>query len=174
MNDKDEAWIEARVQRMNAETPATVIETFNAEHEETNKVTFEQFWEKRYRAERTAWHQKEDARLLAEQQRQEAKRKEFEREVLELWGVNYFVYLGGKRLDRPKHLKEAIKCGSCGAVVEGMAEGSLRDCYERRHMVMGGENTYSGETLPFKLVDDGRVCPKCKAATVKVVYVAIL
>ena len=170
MNDKDEEWIQKQLQRMIERTPESVRETFDAEHEATDKVTFEQFWKGRYRAERVSWRKAEDAKALAEQARQDAIAKAVEKEVLELFGVNYLIYVGGKRLDKPKHIKDAIKCPSCGSVAEGMAEGSLRACYDARQgAVQRGDE--AGE-LPFKLKDQ-YVCPHCRAALGSVVYLAL-
>jgi hypothetical protein len=148
---QDEEWVQIQVERMSNQTPGCVRELFNAEHEATDKLTFETFWERRYQAERNKWR---------EQENQEVLRLAIEKEVIELFGEIYFAYVGGTRLAKVKRLSDILICPKCSTPIPGHAESSLHECYDARHRSLGDPNETS-RLLPFK-IDASGSCPKCK------------
>ena len=154
LSEFDKEWVEQNLERKIRETPAPLIEVYDAEHPEG----YEAFWRKRLTAERLEDLRKAEAKRLAQEQRQEALLKVIEAEIVELYGINYFFYHNGKRLPKVKHLSDAVRC-ECGQPVD--VSGAVRELYDKRHaMLIPG--AYRDE-LPFK-VQISPNCPKCKAS----------
>ena len=154
LSEPDMEWIERRVEQMVKDTPSSVLALYEAEGKDLRGIM-----RAHLTAERTAELRKKELERIAKEQREEAMRKAIEAEVIELYGINYFIYVRGERLPKIKHLSDAVRC-ECGQALNVTGD-TVRELYDRRHrgLVPGGLK----DELPFK-IQLPMTCPKCHAS----------